>query len=139
MGGTVAVSSALQQIQQNKPPQQHGAPTSNNQSSQSSQSSTQASTPSSTQQTTQQTVSPVELGSTLLAGIKTVGWRLLVMLLLVIGTRILYVLIKYALRYGYAFFNARRLIFLKILLPRADGKSDREQEKELAKDMKEKI
>ena len=42
-------------------------------------------------------------------------------------------------RYGYAFLNSHRLIFLKVLLPRWDGKSDREQEKEIAKDMKEKI
>jgi hypothetical protein len=48
-------------------------------------------------------------------------------------------LIKKALRYGYAFLNSRRLIFLKVLLPRGDGKNDREQEKELARDMKEKI
>ena len=43
------------------------------------------------------------------------------------------------LRYMYAFLNTRRLIFLKLLLPRWDAKSDREQEKEIAKDMKEKI
>ena len=43
------------------------------------------------------------------------------------------------LRYVYAFCNAHRLIFLKVLLPRWDAKTDREQEKEIAKDMKEKI
>ena len=43
------------------------------------------------------------------------------------------------LRYLYAFLNAHRIIFLKVLLPRWDAKSDREQEKEIAKDMKEKI
>ena len=43
------------------------------------------------------------------------------------------------LRYLYWFCNAHRIIFLKVLLPRWDGKSDREQEKEIAKDMKEKI
>lgn len=31
------------------------------------------------------------------------------------------------------------MTFIKILLPKSDGKSDREQEKEIAKDMKEKI
>lgn len=35
--------------------------------------------------------------------------------------------------------NAHRLIYLKILLPRWDSKSDREKEKEVSKDMKEKI
>ena len=43
------------------------------------------------------------------------------------------------LRDLYWFCNAHRLIFLKVLLPRWDWKSDREQEKEIAKDMKEKI
>jgi len=43
------------------------------------------------------------------------------------------------LKYFYGFCNAHRIIFLKVLLPRWDGKSDREQEKEIAKDMKEKI
>ena len=43
------------------------------------------------------------------------------------------------LRYAYAFCNSHRIIFLKVLLPRWDAKSDREQEKEIAKDMKEKI
>ena len=43
------------------------------------------------------------------------------------------------LRYIYAFLNAHRIVFLKVLLPRWDAKSDREQEKEIAKDMKEKI
>jgi hypothetical protein len=31
------------------------------------------------------------------------------------------------------------MIFIKVLLPKGDGKTDREQEKEIAKDMKEKI
>jgi hypothetical protein len=35
--------------------------------------------------------------------------------------------------------NARRIIYLKVMVPRGDTKSDREREKELAKDMKEKI
>ena len=39
----------------------------------------------------------------------------------------------------YDVLNARRTIYLKVMVPRNDGKSDREQEKEIAKDMKEKI
>lgn len=35
--------------------------------------------------------------------------------------------------------NARRIIYLKVSLPRNDSRQDREQEKEIAKDMKEKI
>lgn len=56
-----------------------------------------------------------------------------------LGVVIFVRLLRDTLRYGYAFLNARRLIFLKVLLPRGDGKNDREIEKELAKDMKEKI
>ena len=48
-------------------------------------------------------------------------------------------MVKIFLRYAYWFCNAHRIIFLKVLLPRWDWKSDREQEKEIAKDMKEKI
>ena len=48
-------------------------------------------------------------------------------------------MLRKLLRYAYAFCNSRRIVFLKVLLPRWDGKSDREQEKEIAKDMKEKI
>jgi len=43
------------------------------------------------------------------------------------------------LRFFYDVFNSGRIIYLKILLPRGQSKLDREQEKELAKDMKEKI
>jgi len=35
--------------------------------------------------------------------------------------------------------NVGRTIYLKVMLPRGEGKLDREQEKEIAKDMKEKI
>jgi hypothetical protein len=31
------------------------------------------------------------------------------------------------------------MVYLKVMLPRNDGKGDREQQKEIAKDMKEKI
>ncbi len=48
-------------------------------------------------------------------------------------------IIKNTLRYIYSFYHTRRMSFIKVLLPKSDGKSDREQEKEIAKDMKEKI
>ena len=48
-------------------------------------------------------------------------------------------IIKNTLRYIYSFYNTRRMTFIKVLLPKSDGKTDREQEKEIAKDMKEKI
>ncbi len=46
---------------------------------------------------------------------------------------------RHWLKYLYSFLNYKRYIFLKVTLPRWDDKSDREQERELAKDMKEKI
>ena len=51
----------------------------------------------------------------------------------------IFFLIKQAFRYTYSFLNTHRMIYIKVLLPKGDGKTDREQEKEVAKDMKEKI
>lgn len=48
-------------------------------------------------------------------------------------------IIKNTLKYIYSFYNTRRMTFIKVLLPKSDGKTDREQEKEIAKDMKEKV
>ena len=48
-------------------------------------------------------------------------------------------IIKSIMKYIYSFYNTKRMTFIKVLLPKSDGKSDREQEKEIAKDMKEKI
>lgn len=52
---------------------------------------------------------------------------------------IMWKLIKYIFEFIYDVFNAKRMIFMKVILPRGDSKSDREMQKELAKDMKEKI
>lgn len=49
------------------------------------------------------------------------------------------IIVKRMMIFFYDVFNARRIIYLKVLLPRGQSKLDREQEKELAKDMKEKI
>lgn len=43
------------------------------------------------------------------------------------------------MRYIYSFLNTNRMIYLKVMLPKTEGKNDREQEKEIAKDMKEKV
>jgi hypothetical protein len=48
-------------------------------------------------------------------------------------------LIKYFLSFAYDVMNSPRLRYMKVLVPRGDGKLDREQAKEIAKDMKEKI
>ncbi len=81
---------------------------------------------------------PVE-ESGVFSSVKNVGLGILYFIIIFIGVAVLVRLLKWAFRYGYAFFNARRLIFLKVLLPRGDSKVDREQEKEVARDMKEKI
>ena len=49
------------------------------------------------------------------------------------------VMMRNMTRFFYDVFNSNRIIYLKVLLPRGQSKLDREQEKELAKDMKEKI
>jgi hypothetical protein len=137
MGNMVGVNSFLQQVKLNGA--QHGAPVT--QPSVPSSNPAQPSSPSSTSTTSQSSDFNVfdEGRDAFVGGMKTVGYWIFIILLVAIGLRILFVLIRKALRYGYAFFNSHRLVFLKVLLPRGDGKSDREQEKEIAKDMKEKI
>jgi len=61
--------------------------------------------------------------------------RFLILILIVLVFRVL----KYWLRYLYSFMNQHRFVYLKVMLPRWDDKMDREQAKEIAKDMKEKI
>lgn len=39
----------------------------------------------------------------------------------------------------YDYFNASRVVYLKVIQPRGDSKMDRDKERELSKDMKEKI
>jgi hypothetical protein len=128
MGGMVGVSQFLQDIKRTKPEQHTTSPT-----------SLESEMHNAAAHTGQEASPDTSWDVELLDGVKTVGLWVLVILLIAIGLRILYVLLEKAFRYGYAFINSRRLIFLKVLLPRGDGKSDREQEKELAKDMKEKI
>lgn len=64
-----------------------------------------------------------------------IGYGFLVILAIVLLTWIGRVF----MRYIYSFLNTSRMIYLKVMLPKTDGKTDREQEKEIAKDMKEKV
>ncbi|MFZ2150830.1 MAG: hypothetical protein WAZ12_04095 [Candidatus Absconditicoccaceae bacterium] len=59
--------------------------------------------------------------------------------LILIFIYLVWKIIKYGLRYAYSLINQSRFVYLKVMLPRGDNKLDREQDKELAKDMKEKI
>ncbi|HNG96860.1 MAG TPA: hypothetical protein PLW93_01155, partial [Candidatus Absconditabacterales bacterium] len=59
-----------------------------------------------------------------------------------IGLLIIYGLLRmmrYIFQLMYDFFNAHRMVYLKVLAPRGDSKGDREKEREISKDMKEKI
>ena len=85
------------------------------------------------------TLPNVETPQDILILLKTVGWRILMCFIIIVLWGLFIRLLNKFLRYAYAFLNAHRIIFLKVLLPRWDAKSDREQEKEIAKDMKEKI
>ncbi len=64
-----------------------------------------------------------------------VSTGLLILIFIYLGWKV----IKYGLRYTYSFMNQSRFVYMKIMLPRWDDKLDREQDKELAKDMKEKV
>lgn len=73
------------------------------------------------------------------SGLKTVWLYFLYIIIWIIAIKFMNNLIKKTLRRWYAFLNNYRMSYMKILVPRWDSKLDREQAKELAKDMKEKI
>ncbi|MBU0626129.1 hypothetical protein KKG31_08070 [Patescibacteria group bacterium] len=50
-----------------------------------------------------------------------------------------FMLIKRILTSFYDLLNIGRTVYLKVMVPRGEGKMDREQAKEIAKDMKEKV
>ncbi len=55
---------------------------------------------------------------------------------------VLYIIVHYMrkiLQLLYDYFNASRVVYLKVIQPRWDSKMDRDKERELSKDMKEKI
>jgi hypothetical protein len=66
------------------------------------------------------------------------NYFLWVLWILVLGI-VFFGFIRKLLSFCYDVMNAHRIIYLKIMFPRNDGKSDREQQREIAKDMKEKI
>ncbi len=57
----------------------------------------------------------------------------------IVAFAIIIEIVKKIFRRGYAFLNHKRMVYLKVTLPRGDGKTDREESKEIAKDMKETI
>ncbi|MBP6911189.1 hypothetical protein KBC03_06455 [Patescibacteria group bacterium] len=57
----------------------------------------------------------------------------------IIGAIILVKIIRSLFVFLYDVLNARRMVYLRIILPRGDDKISREQDKDVAKDMKEKL
>ncbi len=98
-------------------------------------SSTSTTPSSSVQQTSQQTF----IYSKRNESITYYGKMIMIGLISIIVILLLSIIIKQMLRFFYDVFNSKRIIYLKVLLPRGQSKLDREQEKELARDMKEKI
>lgn len=72
-------------------------------------------------------------------GFKSIFRDVLLIIGLVILGIFVYKVTKYLLAFIYDVMNASRIVYLKILLPRGDDKISKEQSKEVAKDMKEKI
>lgn len=72
----------------------------------------------------------------------SMSWYLSIWLNLILLFLVIYIFIKIFKKWAeflYDTLNAHRLIYTKVLLPRWDSRSDREKEKEVSKDMKEKI
>ena len=65
---------------------------------------------------------------------KTIGTYLLYSIIAIFSIAIITAIIRAVMRYIYSFLNNHRMIFLKVMLPKSDGKTDREQEKEIAKE-----
>lgn len=71
--------------------------------------------------------------------VKTFWWYVIEWITIIVFIFLAFILIRRILESFYDILNAKRMVYLKVMLPRGEGKIDREQEKELAKDMKEKI
>ena len=67
--------------------------------------------------------------------IKTAWWTILIIFLIIIFFKT----IRYIVSFIYDVLNKHRMKYIKIIMPRLDTKADREREKDISKDMKEKI
>ena len=63
-------------------------------------------------------------------------WLTIVAIFLII---VFWKVIRYIFSFLYDVFNKHRMVYMKVIMPRLDTKLDREREKDIAKDMKEKI
>ena len=98
--------------------------------------------PTDTEQTTQETettqvepVIPLETKKTIWNFFNITFEIIVLVILAILWIKIL----QWCFRRWYSFLHHGRMIYMKVLLPRWDSKTDREQAKEIAKDMKEKI
>jgi hypothetical protein len=66
---------------------------------------------------------------------KLIGVSILAVFLIIVFWKV----IRYIISFIYDVFNKHRMRYMKVILPRLDTKMDREREKDIAKDMKEKI
>lgn len=67
-------------------------------------------------------------------------WNIALYILIgIVALTIILKILNKMFRRGYAFFNHTRMIYMRVTLPRGDGKTDREESKEIAKDMKDTI
>lgn len=73
------------------------------------------------------------------SGLKQYGWMAVQLVLICIMAYVIWKFTRVWLKFLYIFANFHRIKYYKVTLPRAEGKNDREDQKDLAKDMKEKI
>lgn len=71
--------------------------------------------------------------------LSTIWSFLLYAVIAVLAIMMIIKLVKYIFRWWYAFLNNDRMVYMKVIAPRWDSKSDREHSKDIAKDMKEKV
>ena len=88
-----------------------------------------------THQTTQQPQQAPATGNGFWYYTKLVGVSILAIFLIIVFWKT----IRYIISFIYDVFNKHRMVYMKVILPRLDTKLDREREKDIAKDMKEKI
>ena len=70
------------------------------------------------------------------------NWTLWSIIWVIIAISLIFILrklIKYIFSFLYDIFNAHRMVYMRVLMPRLDTKEDRDIQKDVAKDMKEQI
>ncbi len=74
--------------------------------------------------------------------VDSLTWYAITGIEIIVWLFVLYLILKslkYALQFLYDLFNYPRIVYLKVMLPRGDSKEDRDKQRDISKDMKEKI